>query len=587
MEIAGRRRFLLAATLLLAATAIVYLPVVFADFAWDDQGQILANADNLRLSRIPAFFLTDVWSMTEQENIVRPPYYRPLFMTSLTVDHVLFGLSAWGYHLHSLLWHLAAVVALLVLLKQVLPPIPSLVGAALFALHPVQSESVCWISGRADPMAATFVFLAVTALAPRAPGRGRAAAGTLAMLGALFSKEPAVVAPVLLLAVDWARFGRPGPWRRYAWLGGVIVLWAVLHLRAAAGTGLPPGRLEALWPKLLDVFGLYGRLLLWPYPLTTGRHLLYFEPPAWQSFLGILGALGLAAWLVFRGGRVSAASLAWAALTFLPSIYAMAGSYQLGERYLYLSMAGVGLAVGWAMRKTPPSRLALASVPFVLASLWVVQGRLPDWKNGLTLTQNEVRVAPNPYTWGGHGLELAGAGRWEDALPWLEKALEASPPDQAVCEAVVQAALTARGGAGAAVVAAHTRERRCHPTYRLVLLHAMAYARSGRWDDLDKAVRFLQQRNRDEAWRPLAAVLAIVRGDLPRYRELVSGSREQREAMVRQIVGILDEAGRADLAHRLQESTFDRVAPPRAPGLSPGSETLETGGGNVGRAAPF
>ena len=117
-------RCCLAASRLLAATAIVYLPVVFADFAWDDQGQILANADNLRLSRIPAFFLTDVWSMTEQENIVRPPYYRPLFMTSLTVDHVLFGLSAWGYHLHSLLWHLAAVVALLVLLKQVLPPIP-------------------------------------------------------------------------------------------------------------------------------------------------------------------------------------------------------------------------------------------------------------------------------------------------------------------------------------------------------------------------------------------------------------------------------------------------------------------------------
>ncbi len=540
------KAFIYGTALLLVATAAVYFPVILADFAWDDQGQILDNAANLSLSHVPGYFVSDVWSMTEQENIHRPPYYRPLFLASLAVDHALFGLSPRGYHLHSLLWHLAATASLLAFLRRVLPRFPALFGAAVFALHPVQSESVCWISGRADPMAACFTFLALWALAPRTPGPGRQVAGALAMAGALFSKEPAVVAPVLLAGVDLARFGRPGPVRRYAGLVAVTMAWAGLHLYAAANTGLPPGRLGHLWPKLLDVLGLYGRLLVWPYPLTTGRHLLYLSPPWWATVAGIAAMLGLSAWLISRGGKPATAGLAFALLAFLPSLYAMAGSYQLGERYLYLPLAGVALAAGAASQGIRPARAAWG-LPLLLASLWAIQDRLPDWQDGLSLTESEVRVAPNPYTWGGYGLELAARGRWEEALPWLRQALDATPPDQAVCTESVRAALLTGRRREASALAIQTRRQRCHPTYELVLLHGLAFARSGQWEDVAKATRFLEKQHEDDRWMPLGAALALVRGNLAQYRDLTRRSGEGGKRFREMVTLFLKEGGRPDL----------------------------------------
>ncbi len=543
----SERVLVLGGLLLLAVTAAVYAPIVTADFVWDDQGQILDNADNLALTRIPSYFLSDIWAMTHEENIRRPPYYRPLFLASLAVDHALFGLSAHGYHLTSLLWHLAAVLALLAFLRQWLSPVPALIGATVFALHPVQSESVCWISGRADPMAAAFGFLALWALGPERSSSRRRVGGTLALMAALFSKEPAVFFPVLLVSLDVVRRGRPGPVRRYLGTGIVLAVWAVLRTASVSGTALPPGRLDALWPRVFDVAGLYGRLLVWPHPLTTGRHLLYLSSSGWSTGVGIGAAVAIGLFLAWRGRRLALAGLSFSLLTFLPSMYAMAGSYQLGERYLYLPMGGLALAIGAAVRRSSlPGLVWILPVP--LLGLWTIQDRLPDWTNGLTLTASEVRVAPNPYSWGGYGLELAAVGRWREALPWLEKALAANPPAQSVCTEVIRAALTVGEAPLAARLAEQTRRRGCHPTYELVLLHAVAYARTGRWDDLDKAVRFLKQRPEDPRWLPLAGVLTMVRRGPTAYQHLVAGASAAAADVAAQVRGMLQEAGRPDLA---------------------------------------
>src|SRR5262249_28288095 len=88
---------------------------------------------------------------------IPPPYYRPLFTAYLTVNYELFGLWEPGWHLMNLLVHTGATVAVYFLLKRLSADrLLAMIGALVFGLHPAHVESVSWISGIPDPLAALF-----------------------------------------------------------------------------------------------------------------------------------------------------------------------------------------------------------------------------------------------------------------------------------------------------------------------------------------------------------------------------------------------------------------------------------------------
>ena len=264
-------RGLILAALAADLAVLVYLNALPHPFVYDDLVGVVGN---------PA--LVDGAGPLE---VIRQNVFRPVVSLSFALDHALWGFRPVGYHLTSVLLHALNVALLFVLARRLAvdwrggdaetgrePDVVAFVAAALFAVHPMMSEAVGYVSGRADALATSFVLLALLALraglerpAWRAPGLA------LALLGAA-TKEVAVVLPVLALAWDRCLLdGDPAARRRR------LLRWHLPFLGAAVALGLARATSflliersttsAAAWPYLQTQLGVvwrYVRLLLIP-----------------------------------------------------------------------------------------------------------------------------------------------------------------------------------------------------------------------------------------------------------------------------------------------------------------------------------
>ncbi len=163
--------------LLLAAFALVYGRAVGHDFVWDDFPNIVDNphyaaplAESLRSTQhdhLDPTLLANAGLPVAYES------YRPLLFLSYKLDDVAFGRSPWAMHLHNLLLGALAVVLAGWLFAQLLPePRAALLATALFALHPLQVEPLCYVSARGGLLAAVLALLASCAFwSAAAPSR--------------------------------------------------------------------------------------------------------------------------------------------------------------------------------------------------------------------------------------------------------------------------------------------------------------------------------------------------------------------------------------------------------------------------------
>lgn len=468
---------------LLGACALTYSPLWDVAFSWDDEALIVDNQVTGSLANIGEFFTRDLWGTTRLSEL-KSGYYRPLMLLSLALDRALFGLSATAAHVHSLLWHLAAVVALHRLLVRLVPSGPALAGATLFALHPVQSEVLALVAARNDAMAATFVLFALGLLTERFPSPAKlVGAGALALCG-LLSKESAVLAIAMLLALDVARFRRPVGWRRYLALGGALGVYLPLRRLADLDAAIAPSHaaFQVVWEHGLELVGVYGQLLVWPWPLTPARHIHYL-PPAADTLFGAFVALDLIVLLLIFGRRrwLVLAGLAWALAAWIPTLAATLDKGLLGERYLYLPMAGFALALAAAL----PATLKRWLLPAVALPCCVaLQLRLPDWKDSRTVWEHAHRVAPTAFTAGGLAWYVHRDRELDRALPLFVMALEGDPPYRDVCDMIVSAHLEAKRAERAVEVARWALEKRgCSPGGLITNHFAVALAGTGRWDE--------------------------------------------------------------------------------------------------------
>ena len=200
--------------ILLLVTAAAYSGLWEAGFVWDDIPLIVQN-NALSEASIATVFSNDLWGETGA-GAVASGYFRPMVLLSFMLDRVLFGLSPVGYHVHSLLWHLFAVAVLYRLIEPLTDRTGALVGATFFALHPVQSEVISWVSARNDLMAAAFGFLALGLVWDGTrPSRARWGLAMSVTVLAALSKETAFVLPLLLIVADWTR-GQRQWWKHRA-----------------------------------------------------------------------------------------------------------------------------------------------------------------------------------------------------------------------------------------------------------------------------------------------------------------------------------------------------------------------------------
>lgn len=302
---------------ILCACLCAYLPALDAGWIWDDDAYVLENPA-VRLEG----GIADAWVPG------RTPQWYPMVFVSFWVQHALHGIEPFGYHLVNVLLHLASTAMLWRLLLALGLPGATL-AAALFALHPVQVESVAWVTERKNVLSMAFALASMLAwvrfLRDPRPLRARAGwwgAALLMFALAMLSKTTAVAVPVAMAAIAWWR-----PWEdgqgsavpasapgRGAWaavaplvpffaLGislGLVTAWLEATHVGARGPEFERGGLERL---LHAAQAWWAYLALWAWPTDLSFVHPPFDGSAWKPWAALAAGLAVAIAAVVAAGR--------------------------------------------------------------------------------------------------------------------------------------------------------------------------------------------------------------------------------------------------------------------------------------------
>lgn len=438
-----------------AAVAASLVGLVFAVFGgcldhgfvdtWDDALYVTANPavrgfgrENLRAALLG--FHAGNWA--------------PVQMLSYMADHAAFGLSARAFLRTNLLLHAANGVLVYALARRLSGrrTWPA-VAAALFLVHPVQVESVAWVSQRKTLLAATFALAALHAWLSRSRaadgGRREASAALLAFVLALASKSVAVVVPILLLLLDFC-FGRAESWRlrlrRLVPFAFAAAACAAVAL-ASQGPGHAGGRVAtfhgggpvATVATMLPVLARYLGLLAWPAGLSA-----WYAPAIRTGPDGaVLASAALAAALAAIGVallRRRRDLFFWYATFFaglLPVSQVVPIVTLMNDRYLYFPMIGAapfvaaaafGFAPDATLVRSARGRAGLAAAGTALLVLGLAaRARTDAWRDGLTLWSDAVAKEPCGYAFDKLGATYLSLGRTAEAEAACLRAREVEP----------------------------------------------------------------------------------------------------------------------------------------------------------------
>jgi protein O-mannosyl-transferase len=423
---------------LITVTILAYLNSFGTTFQFDDRATILGDP---RLANWEAY----LGSLLEM--------IRPLLKLTFLLDRSLYGEGPAGYHLLNLLLHCGSVLLVLVILRRASGALAvSLSAALLFALHPIQTETVTYISGRPTGMAAFFcllsLYLYLRTGEARQEGKGFALyyAGALAAFAmALLAKETAIVVPGLLLL--WHLLFRKPAVHLQA------PFWAILAGGLAAALAHP--RYAFLAQASLDTRPLYENLVTQVYAVCYALA-LFFQPwklnfdhdlPVFHSVfqwpvpvcLALLAGIFTAALWSFRRLPWFSFGIFWFFLCLLPANSVIPRYDLLSERNLYLPSIGLFIALAAVTAhlggRLPASRPGFARIAARWACILIASAlffgtvaRNRVYSDEVSFWSDAARKSPlKARTRNNLGYALFRAGDMDGALEEFRLALQLDP----------------------------------------------------------------------------------------------------------------------------------------------------------------
>jgi hypothetical protein len=369
--------------------------------------------------------------------------WHPLTWISHALDWSLYGANPRGHHLTSLVLHLANTLLLFLWLSGATGHLGrSAFVAAIFGVHPAHVESVAWIAERKDVLSAFFGISSLIAYTwyARKPSFRRYIIVAVLFACCLAAKQTLMVFPLLLLALDIWPLERTDPASRLIAekvpLLGMSALPACAAIWAQRAGGalvkadtLPLGlRVEnaalsfvrflekIVWPSRLAVF--------YPYPAGGIAQSIVLS-----SALTLL-AITVAVVSLRRGRPWLALGWTWYLVLLLPVIgIVQVGMQAMADRYLYLSMVGVLIAVSWELARVSAVRaLAVVAVGVCAIATWQ---QVRVWHDSITLFRHAAAVTEGNYVAHDNlGVELDRLGRHDEALAEYREAIRIRPGDR-------------------------------------------------------------------------------------------------------------------------------------------------------------
>ena len=446
-------RLFLAGLLLVVAVCAAYMRVCHAGFIWDDDDHLTNNP-----CIIGPLGFSAIWTSAKA-------VYYPLVLTTFWVEHFIWGLDPLPYHLVNVAVHAADGVLLWVTLRR-LRVQGAWLGAALWALHPVQVESAAWITELKNTQSCLFYLLAILYFlkwmalheAPNAghvDGFPRSRAYGLALLFAILailSKSSTVMLPVVLGLCWWWMDGR---WhmRNIPWLAPFFMVSAGASLWTIWEQKYANHALGAEWSQTTaqravvagkDIW-FYLSKLAWPHPLT-------FIYPVWNTDTSrVTGFLPLVAvivalvllWLARNGPlRPVFFAMTYFVISLFPvlsffNVYFFRYSF-VGDHFQYLASIGplalTGAAIAVGVKRAGLEKGPV--YPAISAALIVVLGMLTWLQCGVYYNLETLwrrTLADNPDAWIAHynlGIIFMRQGHLDDAVAEYHEHLRLVPDSE-------------------------------------------------------------------------------------------------------------------------------------------------------------
>lgn len=442
---------------LVALVWLAYAPVIPAGFIWDDPDYVTQNPVLRSWGG-----LSDIWFSSAST-----PQYYPLVFTSFWMEYHLWGLHPAGYHIDNVLLHSLSALLLWILLKKLKVPGAWMV-AAIFAVHPIEVESVAWVTERKNVLSLAFYLAALLAFLRTPTGRKlvdptaegpqhrfwRSPAWWWAMglfVAALLSKTVTASWPAAVLVLLWWKRGRIRG-KEVGALTPFFVIGALLALNTAHLEHQNVGAYGAEWAfnglERILIAGralwFYAGKLIWPHPLA-------FVYPRWTidahqpvQYLYPIAALAVAAIFFLLRNRIGRGALASVLLyggTLFPAlgffnVYPMRYSFVADHFQYHAGIALIALGVAAVARVLGRWKQAvfltwMLCVVVLGDGVWMTRRQVRIYHDPMTLWNDTVSKNPDSWmvhmnlghAWIGRYRELNSAGRVDEARGALKNAL--------------------------------------------------------------------------------------------------------------------------------------------------------------------
>lgn len=438
---------------------LVYLPALFGEFVWDD---ILLITHNPRIKSwsgiIEAFKVDFFYGITEVPHIT---YYRPLITTINVISYMLFGLKPFFFHLQNVLIHIINMTLCYIMLKKTLqlPSLTSLLGAMIFAVHPVNTEAVAFISGRTDLLATLFFLLAIININYQLRNPLLLIVPFVFYTLGLLAKENVVMLGVVVILINyylskaqnvvvfWKNQRRIIVSLLFVW-GLITLIYLIVRFAFVKGISnsvYPGGTFIATLLTMCKVFWHYVYLIILPVQQLASYQNYFAVVSSPESYTVVqivrtvlavagVGAFITIAILLFIRNNKYFLPIWWFIITLFPVLNILPFGVWAAERFLYLPSIAMAILTGFLItefecKNKKMTGLIIVSMVIGCYSLLAFQRNFV-WRSQESLWADVLQKNPRNDVALRNMADIKMAQeKYEEAYDYAERALKINNPN--------------------------------------------------------------------------------------------------------------------------------------------------------------